>query len=37
LLPVPLTGGSLLGPGPDPELDHKVEVIRRWWQEHAQP
>jgi hypothetical protein len=32
VLPVPLTGGSLIGPGADPELDHKVEVIRRRWQ-----
>ncbi len=30
-LPVPLTGGSLIGPGPDPDLDAKVELIRRWW------
>ncbi|MGZ4710031.1 MAG: hypothetical protein ACXWBN_14950, partial [Acidimicrobiales bacterium] len=33
VLPVPLTGGSLLGPGADPALDHKVDLIRRWWQE----
>ena len=32
VLPVPLTGGSLLGPGPDPELEHKVDLIRGWWQ-----
>jgi hypothetical protein len=31
-LPVPLTGGSLVGPGPDAELDHKVELIRRAWE-----
>ena len=31
VLPVPLTGGSLVGPGPDPALDEKVELIRRWW------
>ena len=30
-LPVPLTGGSLVGPGPDPGLDGKVDLIRRWW------
>jgi hypothetical protein len=34
VLPVPLTGGSLVGPGADPELDHKVDVIRQWWEEH---
>jgi hypothetical protein len=33
VLPVPLTGGSLVGPGPDPALDEKVEIIRRWWGE----
>ena len=33
-LPVPLTGGSLIGPGADPELDAKVELIRRWWSTH---
>jgi hypothetical protein len=32
VLPVPLTGGSLIGPGPDPSLDEKVEMVRRWWQ-----
>jgi len=31
VLPVPLTGGSLLGPGSDPALDHKVELLRGWW------
>jgi hypothetical protein len=31
VLPVPLTGGSLLGPGADPDLDEKVELIRQWW------
>jgi hypothetical protein len=36
VLPVPLTGGSLIGPGSDPGLDDKVEVIRRWWAEHRQ-
>jgi hypothetical protein len=30
-LPVPLTGGSLVGPGPDPELDGKAELIRQRW------
>jgi hypothetical protein len=33
-LPVPLTGGSLLGPGPDPDLDTKVDLIHRWWVAH---
>ncbi len=33
VLPVPLTGGSLLGPGADPGLDDKVELIRQWWLE----
>ncbi len=33
-LPVPLTGGSLIGPGPDPDLDSKVELIHRWWVAH---
>lgn len=33
VLPVPLTGGSILSPGPDPDLDHKVELIRAWWRE----
>jgi hypothetical protein len=33
VLPVPLTGGSLLGPGVDPGLDDKVDLIRRWWLE----
>ncbi len=37
VLPVPLTGGSLLGPGADPALDHKVDLIRRWWQEPPRP
>ncbi|HVN51504.1 MAG TPA: hypothetical protein VMT43_08735 [Acidimicrobiales bacterium] len=37
VLPVPLTGGSLIGPGPDPELDDKVDVIRRWWEERRRP
>jgi hypothetical protein len=31
VLPVPLTGGSILGPGADPGLDEKLELIRRWW------
>jgi len=35
VLPVPLTGGSLLGPGPDPALDHKVDLLRGWWQERS--
>jgi hypothetical protein len=35
VLPVPLTGGSLLGPGPDPELEHKVELLRGWWRERS--
>jgi hypothetical protein len=30
-LPVPLTGGSLLGPGLDPDLDGKVDLIRQRW------
>ena len=34
VLPVPLTGGSILGPGRDPGLDEKLELIRRWWAEH---
>lgn len=34
VLPVPLTGGSILGPGVDPGLDEKLELIRRWWLEH---
>ena len=33
VLPVPLTGGSILGPGADPDLDHKVELISGWWRE----
>jgi hypothetical protein len=33
VLPVPLTGGSLVGPGLDPALDEKVEIVRRWWGE----
>jgi len=33
-LPVPLTGGSLVGPGRDPDLDDKVDLIRRWWVDH---
>ena len=33
VLPVPLTGGSILGPGPDPGLDEKLDLIRRWWLE----
>ena len=37
MLPVPLTGGSLVGPGADPELDDKVDVIRRWWDERRLP
>jgi hypothetical protein len=37
VLPVPLTGGSLIGPGPDPALDEKVDLIRRWWGEHRSP
>ena len=35
VLPVPLTGGSLLGPGPDPALDHKVELLQEWWRERS--
>jgi len=35
VLPVPLTGGSLLGPGPDPALDHKVDLLRGWWYERT--
>jgi hypothetical protein len=35
VLPVPLTGGSLVGPGPDPGLDHKVELIEEAWQRHG--
>jgi hypothetical protein len=35
VLPVPLTGGSLLGPGADPALDHKVDLMRGWWQERS--
>ena len=34
VLPVPLTGGSLLGPTHDPALDHKVELLEDWWREH---
>ncbi len=30
-LPVPLTGGSLLGPGVDGDLDGKVDLIRGRW------
>lgn len=37
VLPVPLTGGSILGPGADPGLDEKLELIRRWWLEHRDP
>jgi hypothetical protein len=37
VLPVPLTGGSILGPGIDPGLDEKLELIRRWWLEHRNP
>ena len=37
VLPVPLTGGSILGPGADPGLDEKLELIRRWWLEHRSP
>jgi hypothetical protein len=37
VLPVPLTGGSILGPGADPALDHKVEMLRQWWQPHPAP
>lgn len=37
VLPVPLTGGSLLGPGPDPALDHKLELLRGWWREGSRP
>jgi hypothetical protein len=37
VLPVPLTGGSLLSVGADPALDHKVDLIRQWWQGHASP
>jgi hypothetical protein len=37
VLPVPLTGGSLVGPGPDPRLDEKVELVRRWWRDEQQP
>ena len=37
VLPVPLTGGSILSPGADPALDHKVDLLRQWWQEHSGP
>jgi len=37
VLPVPLTGGSLLGPGADPALDHKVELLRGWWRDGLHP
>jgi hypothetical protein len=37
VLPVPLTGGSILSPGPDPGLDHKADLIRRWWEDHHSP
>jgi hypothetical protein len=37
VLPVPLTGGSLLGPGADPALDHKVDLLRGWWREGSHP
>jgi len=37
VLPVPLTGGSILSPGVDPALDHKVDLLRQWWQEHLGP
>jgi len=33
VLPVPVTGGSILGAGRDPGLDEKLELIRRWWAE----
>ena len=35
VLPVPLTGGSILGPGADPGLDDKLALIRRWWQDRT--
>ncbi len=37
VLPVPLTGGSILSPGADPALDHKVDLLRQWWQERSAP
>ena len=37
VLPVPLTGGSILSAGVDPALDHKVDVVRQWWQGHRAP
>jgi hypothetical protein len=37
VLPVPFTGGSILSPGADPDLDHKVELIRGWWLERRSP
>jgi len=35
VLPVPLTGGSLLSPGIDRDLDDKVEILRGWWRSRA--
>ena len=37
VLPVPLTGGSILSAGVDPALDQKVEVLRQWWQRPPSP
>ena len=37
VLPVPLTGGSILSPGVDPALDEKVALLCQWWQGHSAP
>lgn len=37
VVPVPLAGGSILSPGGDGGLDHKADLIRRWWRDHGSP